>query len=57
MFRSARKAEWPRYDDIQGTAGVTQAGLINALKISGAQLKDQRILFAGWAGNLWHFQP
>ena len=34
-------------DDIQGTAGVTLAGLINALKISGGQLKDLRILFAG----------
>jgi malate dehydrogenase (oxaloacetate-decarboxylating)(NADP+) len=34
-------------DDIQGTAGVTLAGLINALKISGGELKEQRILFAG----------
>jgi malate dehydrogenase (oxaloacetate-decarboxylating)(NADP+) len=34
-------------DDIQGTAGVTLAGLINALKISGGELKEQRILFLG----------
>jgi malate dehydrogenase (oxaloacetate-decarboxylating)(NADP+) len=34
-------------DDIQGTAGVTLAGLINALKLLGDQLKDQRILFLG----------
>src|ERR1700758_3814978 len=34
-------------DDIQGTAGVTLAGLINAIKVTGGQLKDQRILFLG----------
>jgi malate dehydrogenase (oxaloacetate-decarboxylating)(NADP+) len=33
--------------DIQGTGGVTLAGLINALKITSGQLKDQRVLFLG----------
>jgi len=34
-------------DDIQGTGGVTLAGVINALKIIGGQLKEQRVLFLG----------
>jgi malate dehydrogenase (oxaloacetate-decarboxylating)(NADP+) len=34
-------------DDIQGTGGVTLAGLINGLKITGGQLKEQRVLFLG----------
>src|SRR6201984_3263863 len=34
-------------DAVQGTAGVTLTGLINALKIAGGELKDQQILFAG----------
>src|SRR5215469_9148017 len=34
-------------DDIQGTGGVTLAGVINALKITGGQIKDQRVLFLG----------
>ena len=34
-------------DDIQGTAGVVLAGLINALKITGSELKEQRVFFLG----------
>src|SRR5271163_2155358 len=34
-------------DDVQGTAAITLSGLINAFKITGGQLKEQRILFLG----------
>ena len=34
-------------DDIQGTAGITLAGMINAAKLKGTQLKDEKYLFLG----------
>lgn len=34
-------------DDVQGTAGIVLAGMINATKIKGTQLKDEKFLFLG----------
>ncbi|MBW4692714.1 MAG: NAD-dependent malic enzyme [Lyngbya sp. HA4199-MV5] len=34
-------------DDVQGTAGITLAGMINATKFKGTQLKDEKYLFLG----------
>jgi len=34
-------------DDVQGTAGITLAGMINATRIKGTKLKDEKYLFLG----------
>jgi malate dehydrogenase (oxaloacetate-decarboxylating)(NADP+) len=34
-------------DDVQGTAGIVLAGMINAARIKGAKLSDERYLFLG----------
>jgi malate dehydrogenase (oxaloacetate-decarboxylating)(NADP+) len=32
---------------VQGTAGITLAGMINAVKLKGKRLKDEKYLFLG----------
>src|SRR6476661_4519534 len=34
-------------DDVQGTAGITLAGMINATRLKGAKLQDEKYLFLG----------
>ena len=34
-------------DDVQGTAGIVLAGMINAAKVKGSKLSDERYLFLG----------
>jgi malate dehydrogenase (oxaloacetate-decarboxylating)(NADP+) len=34
-------------DDVQGTAGITLAGMINAAKLKGTKLKNEKYLFLG----------
>jgi malate dehydrogenase (oxaloacetate-decarboxylating)(NADP+) len=34
-------------DDVQGTAGITLSGMINAAKLKGKKLKDEKYLFLG----------
>jgi len=34
-------------DDVQGTAGITLAGMINAAKLKGTKLKEEKYLFLG----------
>ncbi len=44
----SRTDEYSVYnDDVQGTAGITLAGMINATRLKGNQLKDEKYLFRG----------
>jgi malate dehydrogenase (oxaloacetate-decarboxylating)(NADP+) len=47
LLRRYREKYCVYNDDVQGTAGIVLAGMINAAKIKGAKLSDENYLFLG----------